>query len=243
MLPSLPLVTGKRIVFSIQGNSLRLVLVSRGKVLDWAHIPFNPAFLRNGFIANPQGMSQVFRNALAGKGIPRAPAIAAFPGFQGICRLINLPRAKDVDPREVVPREARRLMAFSESAQYLFWDQVAVRETERSFLVLAAPKSPLQALIETVKLAGLPLRKVELAPLALLRATSQSHTIVANVETDSIDIVIAVDSVPAVVRSMWLGDEPLDTDSAPQRLAEELVRTISFYNDTYPEARVSPPLP
>ncbi|MBI2918424.1 MAG: hypothetical protein HYY01_10575 [Chloroflexi bacterium] len=226
---------------SIQGNSLRIALLDRQKAVSWAHVPFNPSLLRNGFIANSQGMSQVVKNTLTSKGMRPAPAIASLPGFQSICRAITLPRAKDVAPAEVVPREARRLMAYSERDHYLFWQQVSAKSG--TYLVVVTPRAPLVSLVETMKLAGLPLRRVELAPLALAKAVAQGQSIVANVESDSIDIVISINWVPTVVRSLWLGDEPLDVDSAPRRVAEELTRTISYHNDTNPDARLSPPQP
>lgn len=222
---------------SVQGNSLRIALLDRQKVVAWAHVPFNPTLLRNGFIANSQGMSQVLKNTLASKGIRTAPVIASLPGFQSICRIITLPKAKDVLPKDVLTREARRLMAYSEREHHIFWQQVSPKSG--SYLVVVTPRTPLVSLVETMKLAGLSLRRVDLVPLALVKAAAQGQSVVANVESDSIDIAISVDWVPVVVRSLWLGDEPLDVDSAPRRLAEELVRTISFHNDGNPDARLA----
>lgn len=218
-----------------------MVLLRKNTVVSWAHVPFNPALLRDGFIANSQGVSQVLRAALNSKGIRAAPTTAALPGFQSICRVITLPKGKEIVPTEAIPREARRLMAYSEKDHYLFWQPVVGKAGD--YLVVATPRAPLAALTETMKLAGVPLKRVELAPLALAKAAAQGQSIVANVETDSIDIVITVDSVPVVVRSIWLGDEPLDVESAPRRLAEELVRTIGFHNDSHPEKRLTPPQP
>ncbi len=231
----------RRLTVSLQGNSLRLALFHRNTVESWAHVPFNPALLRNGFIGNPQGVGQVLRSALSNKGIAAAPTTVALAGFQSMCRVISLPKSKDIVPNEVVPREARRLMAYSEKDHYLFWQPVAAKSSD--VLVVVTPRAPLATLVETMKLAGVPLRRVELLPLALAKAVAQGQCIVANVETDSMDIVITINSVPVVVRSLWLGDEPLDVDSAPRRLAEELVRTIGFHNDANPDTRLSPPQP
>lgn len=237
----LPSFQHRVLTVAIQGNSLRLALVIMGQgVVNWGYVPFNPALLRNGFIANIQGISHVIQNTLASKGIPRVPATAAFTGFRSLCRVINLPRAKDVVPRDVIPGEARHLMSYSEKEHCLFWQKAVV---PGQFIVVVVPRAPLQTFVETMKLAGLSLHRVELTPLALAKAAGQPQSVVANIEKDSIDIIITIDYMPVVVRSLWFGEEPLDVDSAPQRLAEELVKTISYYNGADPEIPLSPPLP
>lgn len=233
----------RRLGLSIQGNTLRLLLAQRNQVEAWAQIPFNPAFLRGGFVSDVQGMSQVIRNAITGKRLPRAPVIAAFPGLQSIVRTLQLPRSRDLRPSEVIPREARRLMAYAPGEQYLFWEPVDVRRTTQRYLAVAVPRSPLHTFVETLALAEAFPSRIELIPLALARLVPQSQAIIANVERDSIVISIIADSVPALVRSLWLGDEPLSLDTAPARLAEELAGTISYYNDTYAETRLTTDLP
>lgn len=233
----------RRLGLSIQGNTLRLLLVQRNRVVTWAQIPFNPAFLRGGFISDIQGMSHVIRNAMISKGMPRAPLIAAFPGLQSVVRTFQLPRARDLKPSNVIPREARRLMAFSPGEQHLFWEPVDVRGVNQRYLALAVPRRPLHSFVETLTLAEAFPTRIELTPLALARLVPQSQAIIADVERDSIDIAIVADSVPALVRSLWLGDEPLSLDTAPTRLAEELAGTISYYNDAYAETRVTTDLP
>ncbi len=226
----------RQLGLSIQGNALRFQFVEKGRVLGWAQVPFNPGFLRDGFVSDPQGMSRVIRNAILANDIPAAPVMAAFPGHQSVVRVLQAPRAKDVDPKEVVPREARRLMAYAPEEQELFWRQVEPTETSMRFLTLAVPKAPLHAFAQTLVLAGLAPERIELAPLSLIKLAPAGQTIIANMERDVLDIAIVVDSIPVLLRSLWLGNEPVSLDTAPERLAEELNNTIAFYNDAYPAA-------
>lgn len=233
---------GRKLAISLQGGSLRLLLAEGQRIVNWAEIPFNPAFMRGGFIADRQGLGRMIKNAVTSKGFPPATVLAAFPGFQSVVRLVRLPNTRDIRAGQVLPREARRLMAFSESEQYLFWQRVGVSNKSQSFVALAVPKAPLHAFADTLKLAGLSPNHVELAPLCLARVLPEGHAIAACVESDGIDIYVAVDSVPSLIRSLWLGDVPLTMSSAPARLAEELAATISFYNDANPESPLSPTL-
>jgi hypothetical protein len=227
---------GRRMALSIQSNALRIQYVEKGRVVSWAQVPFNPGFLRNGFVSDPQGMSRVIRNAVIGNSLPAAPVAAAFPGHQSVVRVLQTPRSKDVDPTEVVPREARRLMAYAPDEQDLFWQQVESTENSLRFLALAVPKAPLHAFAETLAAAGLPPERIELAPLSLVKLAPPGQTIIANMERDVLDIAIVVDSIPVLIRSLWLGNEPVDIEVAPDRLAEELNNTIAFYNDAYPDS-------
>lgn len=236
------LAQGWRLTLAIQGTTLRLLSSHRGRVGSWVNLPFNPAFFRQGFVANSQGMAQVIRNALNSKGLPLVPVNAAFSGFQSLYRILRLPRAKDVDPSTAIPREARRLMAFSETQHHLFWQPVASSASERIFLALAVPRGPLLAFIETLKLAGLAINRIGLTPLLLLKAAQRGEAIVVNIETNSIDLVIARGSLPLVMRSLLL-EELLMPDTASPRVVEELVRILSFYADANPEDPLPPQTP
>lgn len=233
----------RRLALSIQGTSLRILLAERNRITSWAETPFNPTLLRGGLIADQEGMARVMKNALDSKRMPAAPVVAAFPGFQSVVRILRLPHARGVRPDEVLIREARRLMAYSDAGQYLFWQPAGIAGKFQDFLTVAVPKGAVHAFVETLKLAGLAPDRMELAPLCLAKVIPQGQAVLADVESNSIDIVVVVDSVPALVRSLWLGDEPLTSDSAPARLAEELVSTINFYNSGNPDTNLAATLP
>jgi hypothetical protein len=229
----------RRTALAVQGGTLRLLVMEGKRVRSWAMVPFNPALTSGGFIRDAQGMAQVIRNAVSSKGIPPAPVLAAFPATQSVVRLLRLPAGR-LDPKDAVPREARRLLAYSPAEQYIFWKRVPGTAPGSQYLVACVPKAPLKSFLDALKLGGLPASRVELAPLCLLKGLDQGQAVVANVEADSIDICLVTDSVPVLVRSLWLGDEPLSPDTAASRLAEELASTIEFYNDANPANRIAP---
>ncbi len=225
------LFTHKTLTLSIEGTTLRVLACEGEKVSAWTSLPFNPALLRNGFVFNSKGMAQVIRNALDAKGLHHKKVVAALPGFQSLSRIITLPKGKGVRPKVVLPGEAVRLMRISTDNSYLFWQAAGNTEQQR-FFVLAVPKEPLLSFVETLRLAGLRSAKIDLKPLALARAVNDSDAIIVNAENNSIDIVVVVDSIPVVTRSIFLGEESLSLESASSRVVEELGRTIAFYNDT-----------
>lgn len=240
-LPFLP--KQNRLSLSIEGTTLRILACEGRNISNWANIPFNPALLRNGFIANSKGMAQVIKNALGGKKLRHKKVIAALPGFQSLSRIITLPGTREVNPKVVLPREAGRLMPVSMENSYLFWQAVEGDESQQSFFVLAVPKRPLLRLVETLRLAGLRPAKIDIASLALARAVNSSDAIIANAENNGIDIVIVRDDIPYVMRSVFSGEEPIPLESLAPRVVEELGRNVGHYNETNRDNPLPPNLP
>ncbi|RLC71903.1 MAG: hypothetical protein DRI26_04160 [Chloroflexi bacterium] len=235
---SLPQSGREILTLSLEGSTLRVLQARGRRITAWLSLPFNPAFLSGGFIADPTGMAEVIRNALIRKGLHARRVRAAFPGFQSLSRLITLPRAKELHPEEILPGEARRLMRISLEDTYLFWQRVAITSRQQRFLVLAIPKAPLQTFVETLRLAGLRPSRLELKPLSLVKAVGQPQAIIASVETNGIDIVIVIDHLPMLMRSLYLGEGALTLETVPSPLVDELSHTISFYNNSNPDKQL-----
>jgi type IV pilus assembly protein PilM len=75
---------------------------------------------------------------------------------------------------------------------------------------------------------------MDLAPLALVRNANEPKAIIVNSWLTYLDIVIMADREPRLIRSLSL---PVDGSSMEEKLpviAEEISRTIAFYNSSYP---------
>jgi hypothetical protein len=90
---------------------------------------------------------------------------------------------------------------------------------------------------------------IDSKPLALLRAVKRvnqagkTEAIIANLEQDSLDLILVVANLPAVIRSFSLTKERLDQKGRLERLRNELTQTVLFYNDSHPNARMRPSAP
>ena len=233
----------KKLSLSLDGTSLRLLICQGKEVIDWVNLPFNPELLREGLISNPAGMAKVIRNALRDKRIRERKVRAALPGLGVLSRLLTLPPGGDIRPGEVIPREARRLISAPPEENYLFWQKLAGPEYERRFLVLAVPRPPLHALLETLKLAGLRPTAIELSSLCLARAVNQSTAIILQAEPNLIGVVIVVDGIPVLMRSSPLTGEMLLPGASAPRLAQELAQNLSFYDSARRENPLPPDAP
>ncbi len=200
----------------------------------WSITPFNPRFLKGGFIANPQGLAEVIKTALSKKEFGGRRVIASLPAFHSVSRSLEIPGAKELRPEIAIPQQARREMGYSPEGSILLWQPLGTTGDRRRYLVLSVPKEPVITLIDTLKLAGLRPHMIETTSFALARAVNQTESIIACVEPNSLDVVITSESIPVAIQSTFLGEEPMSTDRLPSLLTDALDRIITYYNDTRP---------
>lgn len=234
----------KRIIsLSIEGTTLRILSVRGDSVEAWDSVPFNPRFIRSGYVADPEGLGEVIKNALANMKLPRGVVMCALSAVGTTSRILELPKVEKGQLDSIVQREARRIVAGSLDDCYLHWRALPIRTARQQVYVLAVPKESLHALIRAVEAAGLKAGHIELKPLALVRAVNRRDGIIANGESNSVEVVIVVDDVPALIRSSFLGEEAVSSDYAVGRISDELVRTIAYYNDSHKDEPLGPDLP
>ncbi|MCL5074515.1 MAG: pilus assembly protein PilM [Chloroflexi bacterium] len=244
MRVKLPLLWPSSVVsLSIEGSSLRLLSCKGGRIQSWVSIPLNPRLLRGGFIADPLALSGVIRTAMEKAHLSPGRVIGGLTGLQSVSRLISLPKVAAGSLEAIVQREARRSLAISLEGNYLYWQALDGRGEELQVFVLAVPKEPLLAFLAALRGAGLRPRAIDLRPLALARAVAQPQAIIANAESNSVDVVVVVDAVPVLVHTSFLGDEPLPPEYVRDRLTDELLRAITFYNDTHRGSPLAPDIP
>ncbi len=219
---------------SLEGNSLRLLSFWGGSLEYWGSMPFAPRFLRNGYVADAEGLGEMVISTLRSRSLLPARLFCSFPGLAALTRTLSLPPFRGLDVEGVVVREARRQMAVSPESHYLFWRVLPGRGVRRVF-VAACPREPLHALLAVFDRGGLKLERLDLKVLALARCTRRREAILAHVESNSVELAVVREGFPALTRSVFLGDEPLPSEQISARVVEEVGRSISFYTETYGE--------
>lgn len=229
---------------SIEGTSLKL-LASRGKrVLAWSITQINPGFLRRGFVADPQGLASVIREAVSEKEFSRQHRVlASIPAFHSICRTLELPNLPEVRPEVAIPQQVRRDFGSSAENSILRWQPLASVGGRRRFFIVSVPREPVITLVETLKLAGLHPDKIETTISALSRAVNQSDAIILAVESNSLDSIILRGVMPLATRSTFLGERPQDSESLPTLVTDALDNIVSFYNEGHPDNPLPPDIP
>jgi len=126
---------------------------------------------------------------------------------------------------------------------FVYWQPVDGSAETQQVYVVAVPKEPLLAMVNTLKVAGIRPYSMDLRVLALARSVNRKDAILANLESNTADVAVVANDIPVLMRSMYLGDEPVGMAEAQDRLVRELARTIDFYNDNNRSNPLPPTVP
>ena len=222
----------KRILaLSIESTEIRLVSYDKGAIESWTRVSFDPQLLSMGQVADPEGLGTVIKSALEGKGASTSQMVCAPLDLRAESRLISVPSLGKKEMESVVPREIRRLMDISEEDNYIHWQALPAETNQVPVFALAVPKETLNNFMETLRVGGVRPQAIDLKPMALMRAVNQKDAIIANGESNSMELVIVIDDVPVLIRSIFLGEGEVSEDYAVGRISDELNRTIDAYNE------------
>ncbi|MDP3062654.1 MAG: hypothetical protein Q8O40_05525 [Chloroflexota bacterium] len=203
----------------------------------------NPGLFREGLVARPARVGEIIRNALREMGVDRCPVLGAVPGFQSALHVLELPKARGLDPREFIPREASRTLGVAPAVSILAWHQMPDWLGRTRWVVASTTRRSLASYLDTLQSAGLRLRAVDLRAFALARAVGQSEAVIAYSALDGVEVVIVKEWTPVACQSSVWGSEPVEEAVLMDRLTDIIERTIGSYDQRHPEAPLSEDTP
>jgi hypothetical protein len=223
---------GRRVLaLTVEGTDVRLLSYHNNSVESWKNVTFDARLLKMGQVADPEGLGESIKNAIAGIETNKSYVVCALPGLRSVSRIITIPNVNKKEMDSIIPREVRRTMTVSEEDNYFHWQVLPTEGAQTRVFVLAVPKEPLSLLLRAFSHAGLNPSQVDLKPLALMRAINQKDAVIANCEGNSMELVIVSDDIPVLIRSVFLGEGVANQDYAVGRISDELGRTIVTYNE------------
>ncbi len=231
------------ITLHIEGSSVRLLAVRSGQVTEWGTEPLEPGLVRDGVVANPKAVGERIRFLLTAHHVRKSNLVAGLSGHRCMPRVLDFPGVEPRLLKEAVPREMKRELPVPLDEMHLSWQVVGGENGHLRVFALGVPKDVLGPQVEAIRLAGATLRSMDVKPLALVRAVGQGEAIIADLEPDTLDVIVVRGGVPATIRTVSLRREIETTEDKVLRLGEELTRAVKFYNDTHPEEPLQPSTP
>jgi len=224
---------------NIEGSSVRLLTVKDKRVQKWGDMPLEPGVIKEGLILDPPGVGLVIRNLFASQNAPKKDVVVSLTALRAVPRFLNMPKMSPHLLKEAIMREAKREMPLPLDSLYLSWQAIGEVGNQQRIYLLGVPRDLLDAEVQALAAAGIQPSVIDLKPLALVRAVNREQAIIADLEPDSLDVIMVADYVPVIMRTFSL-EEGLGLEEKIERLADELTRTVKFYNDSYPEKPFSP---
>jgi type IV pilus assembly protein PilM len=231
------------VTLNISNSSIRILAVKGRQVNKWGSTDLKAGLVRDGFIMQPEAVGEVIDALFKSTGIPKEKVITSLSGLSFTYRFISLPKMKSGLLEEAIQRAAKKEISLPLNELYLCWQPVPGSEDEQSFFVLGVSRHLVDAMIQTLRVAGVEPYLMDLQPLALARAANRSNAIVTNLEPECYDIVIITDGLPTVIHTISPRGEGATLDDNIHRLADELTKTVAFYQSSHPKNHLGPATP
>lgn len=226
----------------IDDSAIR-VLTARGRQLrKWATMSLDPGLVSDGVILDQDAVADKVRQLWHEEKIGTRRVIAGINGINCLYRTIVLPELPRNLLPEAVRREVGRALGVSLEQLHISWQAIPSPKGEALIYLAASPKNSVDSLVSTLRKAGLNPYLMDLKPLALARASTESSAIIIDLQPTNLDIVISVAGMPEVVRSVPLAREATLETKVPI-IKEELERTATFYNSSHTEKPLEPDVP
>ena len=234
----------KQVSLFIEDSEIKL-LVTNGKTVEkWASLMLDSGMVTDGIIQQEDAVAENLRNFMADQELGGSTVVASLTGLNSIFRIISLPAEV---PKNIlddaIQNEANRVIPVPMDQVYLSRQMMGTEAGENRFFLVAYPKNATEALVRTIQKAGLKTKVMDIAPLALARLANVNRAVLVNTWMSNIDIIILVDRVPEVIRSFPLPAESMTDAERIISIAEEISRTVTFYNSSHTENPLNAEVP
>jgi type IV pilus assembly protein PilM len=228
----------------IRDTSINLLIMKGEQVEKWASLPLETGLVSQGLIADEEQVADKVKQIFKETGASTSKVITALSGDDSLYRIITLPELPEAVLPEAIRREVKRTIPTPlEDIYYSYQNLPSIMKGESRIFLVAFPRNLADALVRTLRRAGVKPYIMDLAPLALSRIPDEPRAIIVNARLDHLDVAVITDRLPQVIRRLSL---PGETESLEERLpliAEEFNRTVAFYNSSHLEHPIDATVP
>jgi type IV pilus assembly protein PilM len=227
----------------ISDDAVNLVVVEGRQVKKWASLPLEPGLVSQGLIVDEAQVADRLKELFKMIKERVGKVIAGVSGLNSLYRLISMPELPEAILPEAVKQEASRVIPVPLDEVYLSYQSLPSPEGETRVFLAAFPRNVADALIRTLRQAGAEPYLMDLAPLALSRTLDEPPAIIVNSRFDNLDIIVMVDRLPQLIRTLSLPGEAASLSERLPTITEEIDRTIAFYNTSHREKPLDSTVP
>lgn len=227
----------------VDDTSLRLMVTDGKQIKEWAELPLEPGLIKGNVVIKEAEVAARLKQLFKLQKVQTKKVSLGLSGLHCLTRPILLPHLPDEMLTEAVKREAKRVLPVPPEQLYLSWQTIPAPEGKTQVFLVAIPCQMADALLKTLRQAGLEASFMEVKPLLLAGTVKAVTGVIVDVQQTDFDIVIMIDGVPQPVRSIPFLDEALPWQEKSMMIGNELDRTIQFYNSNNPEKPLAASLP
>jgi type IV pilus assembly protein PilM len=227
----------------IRDNSINLLVMKGGQVEKWTSLPLEPGLVSQGLIVDEARVADKVKQIFKETGAKANKVITALSGQDSLYRIITLPELPEAVLPEAVRREAKRTIPTPLEEVYFSYQRLTAPKGESRVFLVTFPRNLVDALVRTLRQAGVKPYILDLAPLALCRIPNEPRAIIVNARLDHLDVMVIADRLPQVIRRLSLPGEAESLEGRLPLIAEEFNRTVAFYNSGHMEKPLDTTVP
>ena len=238
--------TGGVVTLDIDSTAIRL-LETRGKVIkNWASASLESSEAATEEEASPEAepLGSVVKELMNSSGIRARDITASVSGLYSVSRIVPMPiPAPGATMEEAFEDLARETMPLVEDKLYLTWQTIFTGEGEPRALLIGVPRDTIDNEAQSLKAAGVNPSILELKAIALTRAVNREQALILNTEPASFDIIVVVNGIPEIIRTIPWQPEKLTPEEKAEHLAVTMELTVDFHNARHPDTPLDPETP
>jgi type IV pilus assembly protein PilM len=220
----------------IRDTGINLLVMKGNQIEKWASSPLEPGLVSQGLIVDEAQVADRIKQLFKETGAKTNKVTVGLSGHDSLYRIITLPELPDAVLPEAVRREAQRTIPTPLEEVYFSYQRLSSPTKGENRVFLATfPRNLVDALIRTLRQAGVRPPVMDIAPLALSRIPNEPRAIIVNARLDHLDVIVVAERLPQVIRRLALPGEAESLEERLPLIAEEFNRTVSFYNSGHIE--------
>ena len=223
---------------NFEGNQIRFLVVKGEKVVSWHTRKIPPDLMSQGLILNPSTIGNVIAATNRDLKGSRRTVITSVTGQRSVHRILRIPNIPDNLLEETIRRKAKQEFAIPIDESDIHWRILERNAGQITLYVLAVPAVIVDNLVAALKQAKIKPKVMDIKPLALQRLVNQPTSIIVNLEVYSLGVLIILNHIPILVRSVPLETGNLTAEAKLDLLAQELARTVKYYNESNKKHRL-----
>ena len=217
---------------NFEGSEIRFLVIQGEKVHSWRTKEIPPELMNQGLIHNPDSVGKIIQTTLKEIKAPKRIVVTSVTGQRSVHRIMRIPNIQDKLLEETIRRKAKQELAIPVDEADLSWRIITKANNQIVLYLLAVPNAIIDRQVETLRAAKIKPKIMDIKPLALQRVVDEKTTIIVNLESFSMGVIIVVNHIPILVRTIPLETGNLTDEAKIDLLGQELARTVKYYNES-----------
>jgi len=227
----------------IRDTSINVLVMKGGHVEKWASSPLEPGLVSEGLIVDEEQVADRVKELFKQEKLKMKKVMIGLTGLNSLHRVVTLPELPEEILPEAVKREVQRAIPTPLEEVYFSYQLLSATKGESRVFLSTFPRNLVDALVRTLRQAGVKPYSMDLAPLALCRIPDEPRAIIVNARLAHLEIMVITDRIPELIRTLSLPSESESLEEKLPFIAEEFNRSIAFYNSTHMERQLDPVVP